>query len=152
MLNKIYRKLIRIWYLYIRKDRITYARKLGVRMGERCQLLCDPLFAFGTEPWLIRLGNHVDVTAGVEFLNHEGGIWCARGIDSKYEPLDKFLPIVVGDNVMIGVHSLIMPGVTIGNNVIIGGQRCHKRRAGWNHRSRHSCQANFNGGEIHGSA
>ena len=121
MLNKIYRKLIRIWYLYIRKDRITYARKLGVRMGERCQLLCDPLFAFGTEPWLIRLGNHVDVTAGVEFLNHEGGIWCARGIDSKYEPLDKFLPIVVGDNVMIGVHSLIMPGVTIGNNVIIGG-------------------------------
>lgn len=28
--------------------------------------------------------------------------------------------IVVGDNVMIGVHSLIMPGVKIGNNVIIG--------------------------------
>ena len=31
------------------------------------------------------------------------------------------LPPKIGNNVMIGVHSLIMPGVHIGNNVIIAG-------------------------------
>lgn len=115
------KRLEKLYYLYIKKDKIAYARKLGVRLGEGCQILADPSVAFGSEPWLIKLGNHVDVTLGVEFLTHEGGIWCARGIDEKYKELDCFSPITVGDNVMIGVHSLIMPGVHIGNNVIIGG-------------------------------
>ena len=100
---------------------MAYARHLGVRIGENCQILADPSICFGTEPWLIKLGNHVDITTGVQFLNHEGGIWCARGINDFYKTHDLFLPITVGNNVMIGVHSLIMPGVTIGNNVIIGG-------------------------------
>lgn len=117
-IRSLFRK---IYWLYFKKDRIGFARKLGVRIGDSCQILADPSIAFGTEPWLITLGNHVDVTAGVQFLNHEGGIWCARGIDSTYNTQDLFAPIVVGNNVMIGVNSLIMPGVHIGNNVIIGG-------------------------------
>lgn len=117
----IIRLLVKFYWLYVKKDRIGYARKLGVRIGKHCQILADPSAAFGTEPWLIKLGNHVDVTSGVQFLNHEGGIWCARGIDPFYETQDLFAPIEVGDNVMIGTHSLIMPGVHIGNNVIIGG-------------------------------
>ncbi len=121
MLAKIKNKLVKFYYLRIKRNTVAYAKHLGVRMGERCQILADPEIAFGTEPWLITLGDHVDVTYGVQFLNHEGGIWCARGIDPEYEKLDCFLPIKVGNNVMIGVHSLIMPGVTIGNNVIIAG-------------------------------
>lgn len=121
MIKKVMRKLVKVYYMYIRHDAAAYARHLGVRMGEGCQVLTDPQIAFGTEPWLIKLGNHVDVTLGVQFLNHEGGIWCARGIDPEYNKLDCFAPTVVGNNVMIGVHSLIMPGVHIGNNVIIAG-------------------------------
>ena len=117
----IIRKIEKFIWLYIKKDRVGYARKIGVHVGDNCQILADPGIAFGTEPWLISLGDHVDVTAGVEFLNHEGGIWCARGIDPFYNTQDLFAPISVGNNVMIGVNSLIMPGVHIGNNVIIGG-------------------------------
>ena len=121
ILKKILKKIERTYYLYIKNDRIAYSRRLGVQLGEKCQILADPSIAFGTEPWLIKLGNHVDVTAGVCFLNHEGAMWCVRWIDEKYQYDDLFLPTVVGDNVMIGVNSLIMPGVHIGNNVIIGG-------------------------------
>lgn len=121
LISKIKRKLIKFYFMRIKCDRVAYARYLGVRFGKGGQILTDPEIAFGTEPWLIKIGNHVDITYGVQFLNHEGGIWCARGIDSKYEELDCFLPITVGNNVMIGIHSLIMPGVNIGNNVIIAG-------------------------------
>ena len=121
MIRRIIRKLEKIYYLYIKHDAVSYARHLGVRVGEKCKILTDPQIAFGTEPWLIKLGNHVEVTYGAQFLSHEGGVWCIRGIDQKCEKMDYFAPTVVGDNVMIGVHSLIMPGVHIGNNVIIAG-------------------------------
>lgn len=118
-MSKIVNAMFRLWKVYIQNDRVGYARHIGVKVGEKCQILCDPASAFGTEPWLITLGDHVDVTKGVQFLTHEGGIWCARGLNSKYEEYDKFAPIKIGNNVMIGIFSIIMPGVTIGDNVII---------------------------------
>lgn len=121
MFGKLKKKLIKAYFRYWLKDMTAYSKKIGVTVGKGGQILADPDSCFGTEPWLIKLGDHVDVTSGVRFLNHEGGIWCARGIDKKYSDLDCFAPTVVGDNVMIGVNSLIMPGVTIGNNVIIAG-------------------------------
>ncbi len=119
IMRKMIVLLIRLWKVYVTHDRIGYARNLGVRIGNRCQILCDPAVAFGSEPWLITIGDHVDITRGVIFLTHEGGMWCARGIDSKYEEYDKFGSIKVGNNVMIGICSIIMPGVTIGDNCII---------------------------------
>lgn len=121
IVSKLKKSFVKFWFCKIKHDKIGYSRFLGVRMGEGCQVLADPEYAFGTEPWLIKLGDHVDVTAGVHFLNHEGGIWCARGLDKKYEALDIFAPTEVGDNVMIGMNSLIMPGIKIGSNVIIAG-------------------------------
>ena len=34
---------------------------------------------------------------------------------------DLFRPIRIGNNVMVGTRAIIMPGVSIGNNVIIAG-------------------------------
>lgn len=118
-MSGIIRKIKRIWYVYIKKDTTKFARMLGVRVGEHGQILTDPVKAFGTEPWLVTLGDHVDVTADVQFLTHEGGIWVARGLKKELNEYDKFAPIKVGNNVMIGIRSIIMPGVTIGDNVII---------------------------------
>jgi len=114
------KRIIKFYYYHLVHDKTGYARYLGVKCGEGCQILADPDIAFGSEPWLISLGNNVDVTLGVQFLNHEGGMWCARVLEDKYKDKDLFLPIVIGDNVMIGINSIIMPGVEVGNNVIIG--------------------------------
>ncbi len=71
---------------------------------------------------MIRIGDHVRINAGVQPITHEGGIWVLRenSLIENAEKLDKFNPIVIGNNVHIGTNAIIMPGVHIGNNCIIG--------------------------------
>lgn len=89
------------------------ARANGVIIGENC---CIYTPYFGTEPYLIEIGNHVQITNDVRFFTH-GGSWIFR---KQYPDMDTFGKIIIGDNVYIGSCSLILPGVTIGNNCIIG--------------------------------
>ena len=107
------------WNLKIvcKGDSSCYSRLLGVRVGENCRILDDPRRVFGTEPFLVTIGNHVSITGGVLFVTHEGGVWILRENDPD---ADIFKPIVVGNNVFIGFNATIMPGVKIGNNVIVG--------------------------------
>ncbi|MDD6210895.1 MAG: acyltransferase [Bacteroidales bacterium] len=71
---------------------------------------------FSSEPYLITIGDHVQITDNVRFFTHGGG-WVLR---SEMPDLDTFGKIKIQNNVYIGSGSLIMPGVIIGNNVIIG--------------------------------
>lgn len=90
-----------------------YARFLGVKIGKDCSIATK---YFGSEPYLIEIGNHVQITNDVRFFNHGGG-WVFR---DKHPLMDTFGKIKIGNNVYIGNCVLIMPGVTIGNNVIVG--------------------------------
>ncbi|GAB3025467.1 hypothetical protein GCM10027051_32750 [Niabella terrae] len=91
---------------------LKYARSLGVKVGNNCWI---GDVSFGSEPYLVTLGNHVQITSGVRFFTHGGG-WVLR---LQQPDFDSFGKIIVGNNVYIGSCSLIMPGVSIGDNVII---------------------------------
>lgn len=109
----------KVWYLYLLRDRLKFARKLGVEIGEGGEILSEMPECFGSEPYLIKIGNNVRITHGVRFITHDGGVWVIR---NKYglKNADIFGNIVIKDNVHIGMGVTIMPGVTIGNNVVIG--------------------------------
>ena len=109
-----------IYYGCIKKDNIAFARKLGVRVGEGCRIIPNPIKVFGTEPWLVTLGDNVEITGSVSFVNHDGAVWLIRNQTPDLKNADIFGKIVVGNNVFIGIRTIILPGVTIGNNVIIG--------------------------------
>lgn len=99
-------------------ERAEYLRKNNIlSIGEGCEIY--EKVSFGSEPYLIKLGNKVRVTFGTRFITHDGGMWVIRNLG--WSPnADKMGTIEVGDNVMIGQNAIIMPGVKIGSNVIIG--------------------------------
>lgn len=78
------------------------------------------LYVFGTEPYLIEIGNNVRITDGVKFVTHDGGLWVLRNMYEDMKKADYFGKIIIKDNVHIGWNTVIMPGVTIGYNCIIG--------------------------------
>jgi acetyltransferase-like isoleucine patch superfamily enzyme len=95
-----------------------FLREFGVQIGEGCRIFTkNPCEMFGSEPYLIRIGSHVTVTTGVKFITHDGGTWVFRREDPDF---DVFGPIAVKDNVFIGIDTIVMPGVTIGENCVIG--------------------------------
>tara|TARA_B110001469_G_scaffold117373_1_gene123288 strand:- start:7061 stop:7585 length:525 start_codon:yes stop_codon:yes gene_type:complete len=99
------------------RDPLAYARRLGVRVGDGCRLVSVSKMTFGSEPYLVALGDHVEVAAEVSFLTHDGGAWIFR---DQLPDLDIFGNIVVGNNVFIGRRVILLPGSRIGNNCVIG--------------------------------
>lgn len=89
----------------------------GVRIGNNCEVYQN--VSFGSEPYLIDIGNYVRITNGVTFITHDGGMWVLRN-NGWLKNADSFGRIKVGSNVHIGMNATIMPNVTIGDNVIIG--------------------------------
>jgi acetyltransferase-like isoleucine patch superfamily enzyme len=108
MLNKLIRFYRRYFY-----SCENYARNIGVKIGANCSINTRH---WGTEPYLIEIGNHTQITSEVWFYTHGGG-WVFR---EKYPDFDFFGKIKIGNNVYIGNHALILPGVTIEDNVIVG--------------------------------
>ena len=114
MLRKIFKK---IYFTTLSKlNHTKFAHKIGVNMGENVHIYGDPMHMFGTEPWCITLGNNVHITREVLFVTHDGGTLLFRHL---IPDLEITAPITVGNDVYIGVRSIILPGVNIGNNCII---------------------------------
>jgi acetyltransferase-like isoleucine patch superfamily enzyme len=91
-----------------------YLRRQGAQIGEDCYIIPTTL---GTEPYLIKIGNHVAIAEGVKFITHDGAAWVFR---DAVPDLQVFGPIVVEDNCMIGQNAVLFPNIRIGRNSVIG--------------------------------
>lgn len=100
-------------YLRYTLNNISFARYIGVKVGNNCRLYTR---RFGSEPWLIEIGNKVTITNGVRFINHDGSTWL---ISDKKGRRQLFRKIVIGNNVFIGMDTVVLPGIKIGDNVIV---------------------------------
>lgn len=111
-----------IYYLANRswESKRNYLIKKGAKIGEGTRLNCSSS-SFGTEPYLITVGNDCLFASGVKFITHDGGIKVLNSLN-KFDGIrmDKISPINIGNNTYIGAEAMVMPGVIIGNNCIIG--------------------------------
>jgi len=91
-----------------------YLRRQGAQIGEGCSFHVNRL---GTEPYLVKIGNHVAIAQGVRFITHDGGVWLFR---EEVPDMQMFGPIIIEDNCVIGENAVLFPNVRIGRNSIIG--------------------------------
>lgn len=92
-----------------------YEKYLGIKFGKDVRILHFP--RWGSEPFLIEIGDSVTITRGVSFVNHDGGVALFR---KEHPNLNYYGRIKIGNNVFIGINSIILPGVTVGDNVVVG--------------------------------
>lgn len=91
-----------------------YLRRQGAQIGENCYIVPTDL---GTEPYLVKIGNHVAVAHGVLFGTHDGAAWVFR---DEVPDTQVFGPIIIEDNCIIGNNAILLPNIRIGRNSIVG--------------------------------
>ena len=87
-------------------------------LGKNVQLVDTP--NFGSEPYLIYIGDNTTISFDVAFVTHDAATRVLRNLPGRNKETVIYGPIKIGKNCFIGCRSVILPGVTIGDNVIIG--------------------------------
>jgi acetyltransferase-like isoleucine patch superfamily enzyme len=82
-------------------------------MGEDCSVQTNVLI---TDPPHVRLGNNVRLS-GCTLFGHDGSVNMLKRSSGK--SLDRVGKIDIRDNVFIGHQAIVLPGVTIGPNVVV---------------------------------
>ena len=101
----------------LHRDPVRYFRSCGVEIGEGVDIFGPRLFTFGSEPYLVTIGNQVTISHNVDFITHDGALRVAR---AEFGGAYLYGRISVGDNCFLGAHSILMPGVKVGAGSIIG--------------------------------
>ena len=107
------------------KKYVKWLKKNGMNINGAPKFINPDVYFDGTDYSKITLGDNCVVSREVMFLTHDYSITSALATQGKiikrHEGELLFLKeIVVGDNCFIGARASILPGTTIGNNVIIG--------------------------------
>jgi acetyltransferase-like isoleucine patch superfamily enzyme len=102
-----------IYMIQFIKNRNTSFIPPRVELGKNVFIGNNVFFDQFAEGGLISVGDEATITAGVKIITHDassnrriGLVWAS--------------PIKIGKRAYIGVNSIILPGVTIGDDAIIG--------------------------------
>ena len=101
----------------LRQDPVQYFRTQGVEIGEGVEIFGASLFTFGSEPYLVSIGNRVTISHDVDFITHDGGLRVAR---DKYPNAYIYGRIRIEDRCFLGAHCVLLPGATVGEGSVIG--------------------------------
>jgi hypothetical protein len=102
---------LRNWWL------LRFSIRAGLKLGRDVRIVGKP--DFSSEPYLIEIGNHVTISSNVSFVTHDGATCVFRRLP-PYVGLQRFGRIIIGDDCFIGTGAIILPGVSIGPNSVVG--------------------------------
>lgn len=117
----IWVRLLSILTMFTFPAQVTVAlhRMRGVKIGRQSHVARGVLLD-DHNPELIEIGNGVAITSGVMILCHERDLTNYKpGMYAMHCPF-KEGKVVIKDGAHIGIGTIILPGVTIGEGAIIG--------------------------------
>ncbi|MCY1659822.1 MULTISPECIES: acyltransferase [Chryseobacterium] len=116
----LYRLILKIHTTYqkiIQKIYIKISVARGLKVGKDVIFVEAP--DFGSEPFLIEIGDRTKITAGCKFINHDGAMYVIRSME-KYQDARNFGRIKLGKNCFVGNNCIFLPGSQMGDNCILG--------------------------------
>lgn len=98
---------------------IQYLNNRGVEIGRGTHFFDPQSTTIDTQrPWMLHIGEYCKITSGVVILCHD---YSRSVLRRKYgEVIGEARETFIGDNVFIGIGTIVCMGSTIGDNVIIG--------------------------------
>lgn len=119
MFYRVYQSMLRRIALRSSDRYIAWLRKQGVTIGTGTKFYgISDIDIDMTRPCLIEIGNNCAITRGVILLTHGYDWMVLRNLYD--EVLASSGKITIEDNVFIGMRVIILKGVRIGKNTIIG--------------------------------
>lgn len=101
-----------------------YFIKKNIVVGSNSRILTS-LLNFGTEPYLVEIGDDCTITSGTKFITHDASISVAfkylrKNRVEKNKVHEIMNKIIIGNNCMVGVNTIFLPGSGLGDNCIVG--------------------------------
>lgn len=93
--------------------RANYLKSRGAKIGDNTRIFSE---IGGAEPFLIEIKDDCVIATGVQMITHDNAIGMYMGDKAT----DIFGKIIIGQHSFIGSNSLILPGVELGRNTIVG--------------------------------
>ncbi len=91
--------------------------KSGLKLGK--DVVVRNNVSFGSEPFLVEIGDHSRIGSGTSFVTHSGFTVNLRKIPG-YEEVRNFGHIKIGENCAIGNGCVILQNVEMGDNCVLG--------------------------------
>ena len=113
LISSFYRRIQKI---FLSANKLAELK--GVKLGHNCKL--NKVVDFGTEPYLITLGDNFYCSTGIKFITHDGSVNVLRNLYPELSDADLFGYINIGNNVFLGCDVIVLPNSRIGDNVIVG--------------------------------
>jgi len=117
LLYRIILKIHTMYQMMIQKIYLKICLSKGLKVGKNVRFVEVP--QFGTECFLIEIGDETTFSNNVRFINHDGGQNALHFFD-KYKDIRTFGRIKIGRQCLIGADTTIMLGVEIGDNCVLG--------------------------------
>lgn len=94
-------------------------QKEGIEVGSHT-IFYDPLSQTidRERPWMLKIGDYCKITKGTTILTHDYSRSVLRRVYG--DVIGESGITIIGDNVFIGMNSIILMGAHIGSNVIVG--------------------------------
>jgi maltose O-acetyltransferase len=112
-MNKLSEALKNLYYLMFPPEPVEVFRKMGVQIGENVHIANFGVIIDPSLTWLVKIGDNTVIAPNVHILAHDG----STQSELNYTKIGL---VDIKDHVFIGAGSIILQGVTIGSNSLIG--------------------------------